>query len=187
MGYETDGLAAAARERLKGLEANVRQAHADVVARRASLMSAEGSLAAVGETEAAVDGEDEEEASASLAMEIARLGPRDCLPLDDRVAAFEGVLRAALCEEGEETEDSETAPAEGLAEALADVWGVRDESAARTQLLSFVAAASLGEEVRTRALLTCSLTERLLEVLSGLRKEERRLAAALALRGASEG
>jgi len=81
---------------------------------------------------------------------------------------------------GEETRDSSS----DLRTALRELgWGVETDEQAERALLSFAAAASMGNDVRTHALLTACTTERLSAALCALREAERRLAAKLSLQG----
>ena len=99
-------------------------------------------------------------------------------PLPELVAA----RREKLCFRG-----LDLPPGEGLDERVQRVWGAESEAEAEAQLLSFAAAACLGERERATALRETSTLERLQSATAAFRESQRRLAAELALADAAGG
>ena len=180
----------AAMELLNNLGGEVRRSHASVVGMRARLRD----CASAG-------------LPADVADEMEAHGEEWLTSLDDLLATRREQLFLAagddprgLAGEGADGEAARTGGTAGgkagaggasvypaMSGEMSELWGVRDEEEAARQLLSFAAAATAGNEIRTHALLTQSSSERLSAVLCALRESERRLAAVLALEQLSGG
>jgi hypothetical protein len=113
-------------------------------------------------------------AADEVMAELEALGDERSATLDELIASRINVL-------------SEAATAEGggaSCAGLSELWGVNAE-AAKQQVLSFAAAATLGGMVRSNALTASSTPERLYLALAAAREQQRRMGAMLALKGAA--
>lgn len=161
-GVPASEVVAAASQLLANLEGEVRKSHAAVSGLRSKLAQPGGPVRLPWQ----VGNPDSEQPLAWLEAEWT-------CDLEEIIASRRAVLLASAGE-GESSTDLRT--------ALRELgWGVETDEQAERALLSFAAAASMGKEVRTHALLTACTTERITASLCALREAERRLAAKVSL------
>jgi len=199
-GVAPEAVLQAAEEMLAKVDSEVRHIHTSVANMQSELNNRQG-VAHPGETEwtnrkwsegnqAEAERPDGDEAERSVASSGAsepgqrvEWGHELRVPEHERCASLDEIVGAryqVLTSQG-----PDLPPIPSLHEALANVWRVSSETDAERQLLSFAAVATLPPADRVLALSMTSTTERLTHALCALRKQQRRLAALLALQRAA--